>query len=50
MKVDTSSDFIQFNKPPKKIAQHHHQALIVVVCREDSSLLDGDILGTLHHN
>jgi hypothetical protein len=43
MEVDTSSDFIQFNKPPKKIAQRHHQALIVIVCKEDGSLLDVDI-------
>jgi hypothetical protein len=45
MEVDTSSDFIQFNKPPKKIAQRHHQALIVVVCKEDGILLDVDVLG-----
>ncbi len=45
MEVDTSSDFIQFNNPPKKIAQRHHQALIVVVCKEDASLLDVDVSG-----
>ncbi len=45
MEVDTSSDFIQFNKPPKKIAQRHHGALIVIVCKEDGSLLDVDVSG-----
>ncbi len=45
MEVDTSSDFIQFNKPLKKVAQHHHRALNVVVCKEDGSLLDVDVSG-----
>jgi hypothetical protein len=45
MEVDTSSDSIQFNKPPKKIAECHHRALIVIVCKEDGSLLDVDVLG-----
>ncbi len=39
------SDFIEFNKPPKKIFQHHHRALIVVVCKEDGGILDVGVSG-----
>jgi hypothetical protein len=41
----SNSDFIEFNKPPKKIFQHDHRGLIVAVCKEDGGVLDVGVSG-----
>jgi hypothetical protein len=45
MEVDISSDFKQFNQPPKQIPQCDHQALIVIVCKLGSNLMDVEVCG-----
>ncbi len=42
---NSTSNLIEFHKPPKKIFQKHHRALIVVVCKADGSWLDLDVSG-----
>ncbi len=46
---NSTSYFIEFNKPPQKIFQHHHRALIVVVCKEDGGVLDVGVSGKTPH-
>jgi hypothetical protein len=43
----SNSDFMEFNKPPKKIFQSDHLGLIVVVCKEDGSALDVGVCGEI---
>jgi hypothetical protein len=42
---NSTSDLIEFHKPPKKVFQKYHRVLIVVVCKADGSWLELDVAG-----
>jgi len=48
--VPCNSNFDEFNKPPKKIFHHDHQALIVIVRKQDGTLLDCNVSGSVSGN